>query len=128
MNADAEDDAPVLRDSGVAVHHRVLHFDGATHGVDDAAELYDVAVAGCFDDAPVMHCDGGVDQIAAQRPEPRQDSIFVRASQTAVSDHVGAKYGRKFPGFGHGVPPATMEISTRTRQTLSQLDMVRFGR
>ena len=43
MNADAKLDAPVGRHAGVALDHRVLHFDRAAHRVDDAAK---------FDQAP----------------------------------------------------------------------------
>src|SRR5271170_4303814 len=82
MNADPEDDAAILGHAGVALDHGVLNFDGAAHGVDDAAELDDRAVAGALDDAPIVHGDGGVNQIAAQRPEPRQDAILVRAGET----------------------------------------------
>ena len=41
VNADAEDDAAILGHAGVALDHGVLNFDGAAHGVDDAAELDD---------------------------------------------------------------------------------------
>ena len=105
MNADAEDDAAVLGHAGVALDHGVLHFDRAAHGVDDAAELDDRAVAGALDDAPVMHGDGRIDQVAAQRPQPRQDAILVRAGEPAVADHVRAKDRRKFPGLAHRAPP-----------------------
>jgi hypothetical protein len=30
------------------------------------------AVAGALDDAAVMHCDCGIDQVAAQRAQPRE--------------------------------------------------------
>ena len=43
VDANAEDDASVLRQAGVALDHGVLHFDRAAHGVDHAAE---------FDEAP----------------------------------------------------------------------------
>jgi hypothetical protein len=70
-------------------HQALLHFDGAAHGVDDAAELDDAAVAGTFDDASLMNRDGEIDQIATQRPQPRQDAILVRASKPSVVDDVG---------------------------------------
>ena len=70
MNADAELDAAPWRQAGIALDEAVLHLDGAAHGVDDASELYEAAVAGSFDDAPVMRVDGGVNQIAPQSPEP----------------------------------------------------------
>ena len=81
---------------GVALDHGVLHFDCAAHRVDDAAELDDAAVAGALDDAAMVHGDRGVDQIAAQRPQPRQGSIFVRAGEPAVADHVGDQDRRYF--------------------------------
>ena len=65
-------------DPRVALDHGVLHFDRAAHRVDDAAELDNAAVAGALDDAAVMHGDGGIDQVAAQRAEPRQNPILVR--------------------------------------------------
>ena len=81
MNADAEFDAAIGRHAGVALDHRVLHFDGAAHRVDHAAELDERAVAGALDDAPVMDRDGRVDQIAAQRAQPRERAILVRAGR-----------------------------------------------
>ena len=56
---------------GVALDHGVLHFDGAAHRVDDAAKLDDAAIAGALDDAAMMHGDGRIDQIAAQRTQSR---------------------------------------------------------
>ncbi len=72
MNADAELDAALWRLSRRCARPAVLHFDRAAHGVDHAAKLDEDAVAGPLDDAPVVRVDGGVDQIAAQPPEPRQ--------------------------------------------------------
>ena len=105
MNADAELDAPVLRHAGVALDHPVLHFDRAAHGVDHAAELDRAAVAGALDDAAVMHGDGRIDQVAAQRPEPRQRAILVRAGEPAEADDVGGQDRREFPGLAHRAPP-----------------------
>ena len=39
MDADAKLDAALGRQAGIALDHAVLHFDGAAHRVDDAAEL-----------------------------------------------------------------------------------------
>jgi len=55
MDADAELDAALGRQPGVALNHAVLHLDCAAHGVDHAAELDEDAVAGTFDHAAVMH-------------------------------------------------------------------------
>ena len=48
---------------------------------------------------PMMHGDGRIDQIAAQRPQPRQRAILVRAGEPAVADHIGGQYRREFSGF-----------------------------
>ena len=77
MNADAKFYALVGRDPRVALDHGVLHFERAAHRVDDAAELGDAAVASALDDAAMVHGDCGIDQIAAQRAQSRQGSIFV---------------------------------------------------
>ena len=108
MNADAEFDAALRRQAGVALDHAVLHLDGAAHGVDHAAELDENAVPGALDDAPVMQSDGRVDEVAAQRPQPRQGAILVRARQPAVADHVGGQDRCDLAGFGHGGPPFGM--------------------
>ena len=113
MNANAKEDAPVHRHFGIALDHRALHFDREAHGIDDAAELDDAAVAGALDDAAMMHGNERVDQVAAERPEPRQNSIFVRTRQPAIADHVGNQDRRNFSGFGHGAPSCAMENSTR---------------
>jgi hypothetical protein len=78
MNANPELDALLWRHAGVALDHSGLAFDRATHGVGRTAELDDRAVASALDDAPVVHGDDGVDQVAAERREPRK-----RASSSA---------------------------------------------
>ena len=88
MNADAKFDALFRRQASVALDHAGLHFDRAAHGVDHAPELDDRAVAGALDNAPVMHRDDGVDEIAAERPQARKDTILVRACEPAISDDV----------------------------------------
>ena len=75
------------------------HLDRAAHRVDHAAKLDEAAVAGALDDAAVMRGDGGIDQVAAQPPEPRQRAIFVRAGEPAVADDVRDQDRRDFPGL-----------------------------
>ena len=104
MNADAKFDALFERDPRVALDHGVLHFERAAYRVDDAAELDDAAVAGALDDAAMVHGDCGINQIAAQRAQSRQGSIFVRASQPAIADHIRDQDRCNLPGFAHGAP------------------------
>ena len=77
MDADAEFDALVGRNLGVALDHRPLDFNGAVHRIDDAPELDNCAVAGALDDPAMMHGDGRVDQVASERPQPRQNPVLV---------------------------------------------------
>ena len=111
MNADAKLDAALRRQAGVAFDHAVLHFDRAAHGVDHAAELDEAAVAGSLDDAAVMQGDGRIDQVAAQRPEPRQNAILVRSREPAIADNIRNQNRRNLPGLAHGAPPASCSIS-----------------
>ena len=101
----AKFDALVGRDPSVALDHGRLHFNGAAHCVDDAAELDDAAVAGALDDAAMVHGDGGIDQIAAQRPQPRQNPIFVGSGKPRIADDVGHQDRRQFSGLAHGATP-----------------------
>ena len=101
MDADAELDPAIRRQAGIALDHAILHLDGAAHGVDDAAELHQRPVAGALHDASLVHGDGGIDQVAAQRPQPCQSPILVRACQPAVADDIGGQDGREFPRLCH---------------------------
>ena len=107
--------------SGVAINHAVLHLDGAAHGVDHAAELDEAAVPGALDHATVMHGDGRIDEVAAQRPESRQNAILVGASKPAVADHVRNQNRSNLPGLAHGAPPRVMQNSTNAPGAALQL-------
>jgi hypothetical protein len=111
MNADAEFDALVGRDLGVALDHRPLDFDGAVHRIDDAAEFNDAAVAGAFDDAPVVGGDCRIHEIAAETAQARECAILVRASESAVTDDIRDQDRRELSGFAHCVPPAVGRLA-----------------
>src|SRR5271169_6019044 len=70
----------------VALNHRVLHFERAADRIDHAAELDDRSVARALDHPAPVHGDGGIDQIAAQRPEPRERALLVGAGETRKAD------------------------------------------
>ena len=89
MDADPKFDALVGRDPSVALDHRSLDFNGAVHRVDDTPELDNCAVAGALDDASVVHGDGGIDQVASERPQPRQNPVLVGSREPRIADDVG---------------------------------------
>ena len=112
MNADAKLDATLRRQAGIALDHAALHFDRAAHGVDHAAKLDEAAVAGALNDAAVMDGDGRIDQVAAERPEPRQNAILVRPGEPAVADNIRDQNRRDLPGLAHGAPSGSVQPST----------------
>ena len=83
MNADAEFDAALGWQAGVALDHAVLHFDRAAHRVDHAAKLDEAAVAGALDDAPVMQrrWSGSIRSLRSARSRARVRSSSVPASR-----------------------------------------------
>ena len=105
VDADPELDAAIRRHAGIAFAHGVLHLDRAAHRVDDAAELDQRPVSGALDHAPMMHGNRRVDQIAAQRPQPRQRAVLVCSGEPAVADHVGDQDRRDLAGLVHVVLP-----------------------
>src|ERR1700722_3863983 len=115
VNADAKIDGLVLWQARVAIGHAGLDFDGAAHGVDHAAEFDDEPVAGALDHPPVMHGDGRIDQIAAQRPQPRERAILVRPSEPRVADHIRNQDRRNFPGLAHRASPPCGLTITKAR-------------
>ena len=128
MNADAELDAALRRQAGVAFDEAALHLDGAAHSVDHATELDQASVAGALDDAPAMRGDGGIDQIAAKPPEARQRAILVGAGEPAIADHVRDQDRSNLPDFGHGAPSRVMQNTTETgesRRLLAASDRAR---
>ena len=104
MYADTKFDAALGRLAGIALDHALLHVDRAAHRVDDAAELDEAAVAGALDDAPMMRGDCGINQVAAQRAQPRQRSFLVRSGEPTVTDNIGDQDRCNFPGLAHGAP------------------------
>jgi hypothetical protein len=51
--------------------------------------LGDLAIARPLHDAPVMHGDGRINEVAPKGPEPSENSILVRARKPRVADDVG---------------------------------------
>src|ERR1700733_2319224 len=105
MDADAELDATIVRHAGVALDHAVLHLDRTSHRVDHAAELTNEPVARSLDDAPMMRSDRRINQIAAQRPQPRQRSLLVGPGEPAITDDIGDQDRSDLPRLHHYAAP-----------------------
>ena len=110
-------DALVGRHSDVALDHRILNCDRASHRLDDAAELDQSPVAGALEHAAVLAGDGGVDEFGAQRPQPRERAVLVRARHAAEADDVGGQDRGDFAGLGSSCPSHTMHNNTKADQS-----------
>jgi len=101
MDADAPLDAVFRNRRRVALDHVRLHFAGATQRVDGAGEFDQQTVTGGLDDPPVMGGDLRIDQLAADRLEPRQRPLLVRSDQPRVARHIGGKDRGETAGCSH---------------------------
>ena len=90
------------------------------------SEFNETSVARSLHDAPVMHRDCRIDQIAAQRSQPSKRAIFVCAGKPAISDDVRREYRREFPGLGHDLLAtsrnATVSFRQRIKRRISRLN------
>ena len=78
----------------------------------------DKAVASALHHAPMMQSDGRIDQIAAERAQPRKRPLLVSAGKLAVTGYIRREDGCKFPGLRHGSPFTTRQSSTINRSGL----------
>ena len=101
VDADPKLDAAIVRKAGVSLDETVLHLNPAAHRIDDAPELDEDAVAGAFHHPAIVNRNAGVDQIAAERPEPGQDAVLVRAGKPRKADNVGDQYRRELARHNH---------------------------
>ena len=60
------------------------------------------AVAGALDDAAMVHGDGRIDQVAAERPQPRQNPVLVGSGKPRIADDVGHQDRRELSSLAHG--------------------------
>ncbi len=120
MDADAKFDPPVLRHPGIALDHGVLHLDSTAHGIHHAAELNDGSVTRALHHPALVHGYGGIDQVAAQRSQPRQRSILISAGKPTESDHIGSQDGRKFSLLWH----VFLFFSPLRSQTITERDSI----
>jgi hypothetical protein len=109
MHANAKLDAAFDRHPRVALDEALLQLYRAAHGVDLAAEFDEAAVPRPLNYAPAMGGDGGIDQVAAEAPQPRQGAILVGASEPAVADDVRHQDRSNLPDFGHGRASRVMQ-------------------
>jgi hypothetical protein len=63
-----------------------------------------------------------IDQIAAERTQPRKRPLLVGTGKLAVSGYISRKNGYEFPGLRHGSPFIATQISTRGKKRVRRRD------
>jgi hypothetical protein len=86
-----ESDALVLGRFGIAICHRALHLDRATHRIDHAWELAKEAVASILYDAAPMLLDFRIDQLPEICSEPRVRPLLIRPHKARVPGNIGGE-------------------------------------
>ena len=102
VDADAKADLAPRRHVAVAPRHAPLDLDRTRHGIRDARELDQHAIAGGLDQPPLVLGDRRVDQLETMGLETRERARLIGFHQAAVSDHVGREDGRE-PAFDCGL-------------------------
>ena len=104
VDADPERDPPVLRHGRLALGDALLNRDRAFDRIDRARELDQGAVAHQLDDAAVVLGDQRLDELLAQRLQPRDRAGLVVPDQPDVADHVRGQNRRELAirARGHG--------------------------
>jgi len=82
---------------GVAPGHALLHFDGATHGLNRADKSDQHAVAGGLNDAAVVRGDAGFDQLLSAGPYLGERPFLVSSNQARVARDIGRKNRYELP-------------------------------
>src|SRR5204863_5679950 len=89
IDADAKADAFMLRDTRVAPIHPALHLDRTQHRFDDARELRKHAVAGGFDDPPMVLPNLRIKKLTPMRLETLVRTLFVGTHQARIANNIG---------------------------------------
>ena len=89
VHADAQPDLALDRPLRFALVQLALYVHRALHGLDDAGELGEDAVAHELHDAAPPFRDPRLHEFLAQGREPRQGARLVLSHETRVGDHVG---------------------------------------
>lgn len=96
-NASAEQNLPFRR--GIMLNHAVLDLDRTPHGVNDAAEFHQNAVAGARHDVAVMNRDARL--IRSVRRQPRHGALFVGSREATIPSNIRCQNRGELAGSAH---------------------------
>jgi hypothetical protein len=95
-----------------------LDFNGKIHCIDGAAELDNRAIAGSLDDPAVMHRNGRINEVASERPQPRQNPVLVGSREPRIADDISDQDGRELAGLAQLRPSGCSQITTNASPSL----------
>lgn len=103
-NIDTDSESDPMGGVAVAFRHFLLHRHRAGHGINNAGELDQHAIARRLDDAAVIRRNRGIDDLAAVRFQGCERADLISAHQSRVARDIGCKDGCKpalDPRLGH---------------------------
>jgi hypothetical protein len=91
IDANAERDAPVVRQAGVDLNHPLLQVDGTLDGIHRAGELNQGAVAHQLDDPAAMLRNHWFEDGFPAVSKRSQRAGLIRLHEATVTDHISGK-------------------------------------
>jgi hypothetical protein len=131
IDADAERDAPALRNAGIALGQAPLNLHGTAHRIHYACKLHQHPIAGGFHDVAAMLLDLGINQRAAVRLQLGERAFLVCVHEPDVAGNICGQ-DRCQPALGvrlfHGVfPPGPLINRHSSDEGPSQCQSRPFG-
>src|SRR5262249_9211640 len=101
VDANAEDDALVLRRCRIVIRHLTLNHISASNRVDHAGELREYTIAGSFYDPATMFADFWIEPFAKMRFDTFVRAFLIGSHEARVTHHICGENGGKASGGGH---------------------------
>jgi hypothetical protein len=86
---------------GVAIEHPTLHFGGTLHGINNAEEFCEHAIAGVLHYPALMLPNLRIDELPKMRPQTLMRACLVRAHQPGITRYIDGKNGGEATGSRH---------------------------
>ena len=102
IDPDAEPDPALFGHVLFTADHRALDLNSASHGIDNARELGQQAVAGVLHNPAAVLPDLRINQLAEMCLQAFVRTLLVGAHKPRITGHVGGKDGGETAGRGHG--------------------------
>jgi len=89
VDTDTALDTPLDGRGIVKPEHALLHFEAASHGIDDTGELEEQSVTRRLDDPSAVLFDSWIDEFAPVRFYRRERGFLICSHESRISSNVG---------------------------------------